>query len=122
MCLSTVTNLTKEIETTAYKVFIGTKKEPRFRIQTFRYSSIVPLNQWLVRQQSVPYITADDSQRYLSGFHCYRTLAGAVANASSYNSIFKVKVRDVVTIGKEGKWGVIVANEMFVPKNGRVKQ
>jgi len=115
MCLTEVLKRIKQEEMTAYKVFIR-DPIPHFKFNNYKGSSLVPLNKWIFKESVYgDTIGSYLSEEYPTGFHCYKTRIAAEANSTSVYIVYKVKVRGVHTIGKEGKYTVLVADQMYVP-------
>lgn len=118
MCLSTVTKIIKPKTFTGWKQFVSAKGTLRFPWQNLNGDRTVPLNCWLSTSSEM--IGWD--KKYPSGFHIYKSKN--VPRRRRPYILKKVQYRNVVAEGAQAIWKngrqrhykVVVALEMFVPK------
>lgn len=89
--------------------------------------SIVPIDRWFRATLVKLTCKCYPRDKYPAGFHVYRTLKDArhgrrsgIFNWDARRVIVRVKVRQVRIAGQEGDCDVLIADEMFVPKDAKI--
>lgn len=133
MCLSTITKVItnpSQKQYAAWKVFrnqdyYGNPIELRFSHREWYLSVSVPIDKWTKAERN-PIRCESSNQEYSSGFHCYLTKASAQRALTKSQMfyrperfvILKVAVRGIAYVGTQYGDKVLVAQEMYVKKNG----
>ena len=128
MCLDTVTKRikpTKQVRV-GWKIFCISQRDDHKELQLTYYllerRSIIKRGEWLkAEERPILFDFFNSNNKYPSGFHAYKEEPDLdlfyLCERHLFNVIkIKVKLRGVHTIGLEGTKEVLVAREMFVPK------
>lgn len=117
MCLSKVLETYDAPSTlilAGWKAFSGEPNRPRFKIQNFNGSALVPLDSWIRAENNHGKDLADSSGHpYKPGFHIWSD-ESQLKPLASYRRVY---YRNVTCAGEQGGKKAIIAQEMYVPSD-----